>query len=71
MIILINHNMVLGYDYSNKKGNGNKQMHLHCQHFLMANQTRSSNASGIAWWRRSMALLEATGRCHWVTTHSI
>ena len=36
-----------------------------------AKKSRLSNACSITQWRRSRALLEATGRWHWVTTCSV
>ncbi len=34
---------------------------------LMAAVVRWYNTACIAWWRRSRASLEATGRCHWAS----
>jgi hypothetical protein len=38
---------------------------------LMAMVVRRSNTDGIAQCGMSRATLEATGRCHWATTHSL
>ncbi len=37
---------------------------------FMAAAVRRYNTARIAWWRRSRALLEATGRCHWASIMS-
>jgi hypothetical protein len=71
MFILIDHNMVLGYNYNKQKGRWWQTNAPHPPAVLMATAVRRSNTDGIAQCSMSMATLEATGRRHRATTHSV
>jgi hypothetical protein len=68
LFILIDHNMVLGYDYSKQKRWWHQTNAPHLPALLMATAVRWSNTDGIAQCGMSRATLEATGRQHWATT---
>ncbi len=71
LFILIDHNMVLGYDYSNQKRQCWQTNAPHPLAVLMATAVRRSNTDCIARCGMSRAIPEATGRRHQATTHSL
>ncbi len=72
MIILIDHNMVLGFDYSkHKKWRWQRTNAPHPPAVLMATTVRRSNTDGIARCGMSTATPEATGCWHQETTRSV
>jgi hypothetical protein len=71
MFILIDHNMVLGYNYSKQKRWWQRTNAPHPPAILMATAVRRSNTDGIAQCGMSTATPEATGRRHRATTCSI
>ena len=60
--------MVLGYDYSNQNRRWWRTNAPHLPAILMATAVCRSNTDSIAQCGMSRVTLEATGRCHWVTT---
>ncbi len=71
LFILIDHNMVLGYNYSNQKRWWWRTNAPHPPTILMATAERRSNTDGIAQCGMSRATSEATGRRHQATTCSV
>jgi hypothetical protein len=69
--ILIDHNMVLGYNYSKQKRQWRRTNAPYPPAILMAMAVRRSNTDGIAWCGMSTATPEATGRRHRAITHSV
>jgi hypothetical protein len=67
----MDHNMVLGYDYSKQKRRWRRTNAPHLPAILMAMAVRRSNTDGIAQCSMSMATPEATGRRHRATTCSV
>jgi hypothetical protein len=55
---------------SNRQTNNNQQIHLKKMARLMAAAVRRYNTAHIVQWRRSRALLEATGCHHWASIMS-
>ncbi len=70
-MILIDRNMVLGYDYSNQKRRWWRMNAPHPPAVLMAMAVCRSNTDGIAQCGMSRATPEATGRRHRATTCSV
>jgi hypothetical protein len=68
---LIDHNMVLGYNYSKQKRQWRRTNAPHPPAVSMVMAVRRSNTDGIARWGMSMATPEATGHRHWATTCSV
>ncbi len=71
LFILIDHNMVLGYNYSNQKRRWWQTNATHPLAVLMAMAVRRSNTDGIAQCGMSRATPEATGRRHRTTICSV
>jgi hypothetical protein len=71
LFILIDHNMVLGYNYSKQKRWWQRTNAPHPLAVLMATAVRRSNTDGIARCGMSTATPEATGCRHWATTCSV
>ncbi len=71
LFILIDHNMVLGYDYSKQKRRWQQTNAPHPPAVSMARAVCRSNTDGIAQCGMSRATLKATVCWHWATTCSI
>jgi hypothetical protein len=71
LYILIDHNMVLGYNYSNQKRQWWQTNAPHPPAISMATAVCRSNTDGIAQCGMSRATPEATGRRHQATTCSV
>jgi hypothetical protein len=71
LFILIDHNMVLDYDYSKQKRRWRRTNAPYPPAVSMATAVRQSNTDGIARCGMSMATPEATGRRHRATTCSV
>jgi hypothetical protein len=71
LFILIDHNMVLGYNYSNQKRQWWRTNAPHPPAVLMAKSERRSNTDGIARCSMSRTTPEAIECRHWATTHSV
>jgi hypothetical protein len=71
LFILIDHSMVLGYDYSKQKWRWQQMNAPHPPAVSMAMAVRWSNTDGIAQCGMSTATPEATGRWHRTTTCSV
>ena len=71
LFILIDHNMVLGYNYSKQKRRWRQTNAPHLLAVSMATVMRQSNTDSIAQCSMSTATPEATGRRHRATTHSV
>ncbi len=63
--------MVFGYNYSKQKRRWWQTNAPHPPAVSMATAVRRSNTDGITQCSMSKATLEATGRWHWATTHSV
>ncbi len=71
MFILIDHNMVLGYDYSKQKRQWWQTNAPHLPAVSMATAVRRSNTDNIAQCGMFRATPKATGCRHWETTCSV
>jgi hypothetical protein len=71
LFILIDHNMVLCYNFSNQKRWWLQTNAPHPPAILMATAVRQRNTDSITQCSMSRATTEATGRRHWATTHSV
>jgi hypothetical protein len=71
LFILIDHNMVLGYNYSNQKRRWWRTNAPHLPAVLMATAVHQSNTYSIAQCGMSRATLEATECQHQATTCSV
>jgi hypothetical protein len=72
LFILIEHNMVLGYNYStNKKKRWRRRNAPHPPAVLMATAVRRRDTDGIAQCGMSKATPEATGHRHQATSCSV
>ncbi len=67
----MDHNMVLSYNYAKQKRRQQRTNAPPSQAISIAMRRHWRNSCGIARWRMSRAILEATGRCHRATTCSI
>ncbi len=71
LFILIDHNIVLGNNYSKQKRWWRQTNAPHLPAVLMAMAVRRSNTDGIAQCGMPRATPEATGHRHWATTHFV
>ena len=67
----MDHNMVLSYDYAKQKRQRQRMNAPPLQAISMAMQRHWSNSCGIAQWRMSRAISEATGCRHRAFTCSV
>ena len=68
LVIWINHNMVLGYDFSKQKKWQLLTNAPPLRAILMDMRMHRSNACGIIPWSTNRTTLDASGCSHWATT---